>query len=120
MIRSIINGPLYSIALIVLLALPVSSCARTAKTDSKYGPDALYFEALQKIQTDEYNDAVTLLKKSVKNSNPFVAKLSVASGLKMLLTPSVSSCTAKYGFTQYRNSFPSVPGMTIRIVSPRR
>lgn len=76
MIRSIINGPLYSIALIVLLALPVSSCARTAKTDSKYGPDALYFEALQKIQTDEYNDAVTLLKKSVKNSNPFVAKLS--------------------------------------------
>ncbi|MBP5751414.1 MAG: hypothetical protein J6W60_00960, partial [Treponema sp.] len=76
MFRYFNKGPLYSLALIILLALPVSSCARTAKTDSKYGPDALYFEALQKIQKDEYNDAVTLLKKSVKNSNPFVAKLS--------------------------------------------
>lgn len=75
MLRQRINRPLYSLALIVLLALPVSSCARSAKTDHEYGGDALYFQALQKIQKDEYNDAVALLKKCSKNASPFVARL---------------------------------------------
>ncbi|MBO4319253.1 MAG: lytic transglycosylase domain-containing protein [Treponema sp.] len=75
MFRYNISRPLYILALTVLLSLPVSSCARSVKAESEYGSDALYFEALQKIQKDEFNDAVTLLKKCMKNADPFVARL---------------------------------------------
>lgn len=75
MFRFLSKGPLFFIALVLLLSIPVYSCARPVKANHEYGSDVLYFQALQKIQKDEYNDAVSLLKKGVKTASPFVAKL---------------------------------------------
>ncbi|MBO5607019.1 MAG: lytic transglycosylase domain-containing protein [Treponema sp.] len=65
----------FSLILLALLMCTTLTCHAGNRT-SKYGDDAFYFEALKALENKDKGKASSLLKKSVRNGSPLVARLS--------------------------------------------